>query len=74
VVLARALRLAADLPSALAAFQRARQSRVDDIRAQSIRQGEIIQAADPDGFGVRHSPSQNAGLFDYDPCTAPITV
>jgi salicylate hydroxylase len=74
IVLARALALAADLPSALAAFQRARQPRVDDIRAQSIRQGEIIQATDPDRFGVRHSPSQNAALFDYDPCSAPLTV
>ncbi len=74
VVLARALRLAADLPSGLTAFQRARQPRVDEIRAQSIRQGEIIQSADPDGFGVRRSPSQNAGLFDYNPCTVPITV
>jgi salicylate hydroxylase len=74
IVLARALALAADPPSALAAFQRARQPRVDDIRAQSIRQGEIIQATDPDGFGVRHSPSQNAALFDYDPCSAPLTV
>jgi salicylate hydroxylase len=74
VVLARALEHASDLPSGLTAFQRARQPRVDDIRAQSIRQGEIIQAADPDGFGVRHSPSQNSALFDYDPCTAPITV
>jgi salicylate hydroxylase len=74
IVLARALNLAAKLPAALAAFQRARQPRVDDIRAQSIRQGEIIQAADPDGLGMQQSPSQNAALFDYDPCTAPITV
>jgi salicylate hydroxylase len=74
VVLARALELAADLPGALAAFQRARQPRVDVVRAQSIRQGEIIQATDPDGPSVRHSPSQNTALFDYDPCTAPIAV
>jgi len=74
IVLARALEAAADPPSALAAFQRARQPRVDDIRAQSIRQGEIIQAADPDGFSVRQSPSQNTALFDYDPCTVPIAV
>jgi salicylate hydroxylase len=74
IVLARALGLAADTATALAAFQRTRQSRADDIRAQSIRQGEIIQAAHPDQLGVQRSPSQNAALFDYDPCTAPIVV
>jgi salicylate hydroxylase len=72
IVLARALTLAADVPSGLAAFQRSRQPRVDDIRAQSILQGEIIQAMDPDGFGVRHAPSQTSALYDYDPCTVPI--
>jgi salicylate hydroxylase len=74
IVLARALALTADVPIAFAAFQRARRQRVDDIRAQSIRQGEIIQADDPARSGVRQSPSQNTALFDYDPCTVPVTL
>jgi salicylate hydroxylase len=74
IVLARALELAADPAQGFAAFQRARQPRVDDIRTQSIRQGEIIQAADPDRFGLSQAPSQQTALFDYDPCTVPISV
>ncbi len=73
IVLARAL-AQADVPSALRAFQRARNDRVDDVRTRSIQQGEIIQAADPDRNSVSRSPSQSTPLFDYDPCTAPIPL
>ncbi len=72
VVLARALDVMPDMPSALNAYQSARLERVENVRVQSIRQGEIIQATDPDHYGLTHSPSQNASLFDYDPCTVPI--
>jgi salicylate hydroxylase len=74
IVLARALAVAGDLRSAFAAFQRARADRVDEVRSQSIRQGEIIQAADPDKASVMRSPSQNAALYDYDPCTAAVDL
>jgi salicylate hydroxylase len=72
IVLARALAAAADLHGACAAFQRARAERVEEVRLQSIEQGQIIQAADPDRTSLRRAPSQNAELFDYDPCTAAI--
>jgi salicylate hydroxylase len=74
VVLARALDATADFERAFAAFQNARIERVEAIRVQSIRQGEIIQASDPDRAGLSRSPSQNTVLYDYDPCTAPIHV
>ncbi len=74
IVLARALALAPDLASAFAAFQSARLERVETVRTQSIRQGEIIQAGDPAAHSVRTAPSQDAALFDYDPCTVPIAV
>ena len=74
VVLARALDVAPTIESALAAYQAARLERVENVRVQSIRQGEIIQATDPDRYGLTHSPSQNVNLFDYDPCTVPIHV
>jgi salicylate hydroxylase len=74
VMLARALSLTADPARAYAAFQRARTQRVETVRTQSIVQGQIIQASDPDRAGVARSPSQSADLFDYDPCTAPLHV
>jgi salicylate hydroxylase len=74
VVLRRALSQASTVESAFAAFERARLARVETVRTQSIQQGEIIQASDPDGPAVMRSPSQNVDLFTYDPCEAPIPV
>jgi salicylate hydroxylase len=72
IVLARALERGASLISALEAYRTARIDRVEDVRIRSIAQGEIVQAADPDGAGLGASPSQDPRLFDYDPCTVPI--
>jgi salicylate hydroxylase len=74
IVLARALTEASSFDRAFTAFERARLDRVETIRTQSIRQGQIIQANDPDRAGVGGSPSQNTTLFDYDPCTAPLAI
>jgi len=74
IVLARALNEASSIEPAFAAFEHARKPRVETVRTQSIVQGEIIQASDPDGAGVGRSPSQNTTLFDYDPCTAPLAI
>jgi salicylate hydroxylase len=74
IVLNRALAEAPTVESAFAAFQGARLDRVETVRTQTIRQGEIIQASDPDGPAVTRSPSQNTELFDYDPTTVPIHV
>ncbi len=74
IVLARALTQASGFRQAFAAYEGARLDRVETIRTQSIRQGEIIQASDPDRAGVGGSPSQNTTLFDYDPCTAPLAI
>jgi salicylate hydroxylase len=72
IVLARTLVSASDVPGAYQAFQRARRERVEEVRLQSIHQGNIIQAESPDRISVKRSPSQNRALFDYDPSTAPI--
>jgi salicylate hydroxylase len=74
VVLARALALTDDTNAALQGFQTARFERVETVRTQSILQGEIIQASDPDAKGVTASPSQRPDLFSYDPCEVPIHV
>jgi salicylate hydroxylase len=74
VVLARALDATPDVDRAFAAFQAARLDRVEAVRTQSIRQGEIIQASDPDRSALTRSPSQNTAIFDYDPCTVPLHV
>jgi salicylate hydroxylase len=72
VILARALDKVADPGRAFAAFQAARTERVEAVRDESIRQGKIIQTAEPDSQSVRRSPSQNPVIFDYDPNSAPI--
>jgi hypothetical protein len=59
---------------AYSAYERARLDRVETVRKQSMVQGEIIQASDPDRADVGRSPSQNSALFDYDPCTAPLAL
>jgi salicylate hydroxylase len=74
IVLARTLALTSHCDAAFSAFQRSRLDRVETVRTQSILQGEIIQASDPDAEGITASPSQNKDLFAYDPCKAPIHV
>jgi salicylate hydroxylase len=74
VVLARALAMTDDAKVAFAAFERARRDRVETVRTQTIRQGEIIQAGDPDRASLSRSPSQNVDIFAYDPCEAAIHV
>jgi salicylate hydroxylase len=74
VVLARALRATPDPAAAFAAFQRARLDRVEAVRSQSIRQGRILQTGEPDANEIGASPSQDATLFGYDPCDAPLGV
>jgi salicylate hydroxylase len=71
-VLARVPPAASDVAPALAAFQALRQARVEAVRVQTLRQGELIQAADPDHGDLGRSPSQDASLFDYDPCSVQI--
>jgi salicylate hydroxylase len=74
IVLSRGLAEASTVERAFAAFQGARFDRVETVRTQTIRQGEIIQASDPDAVAVTRSPSQNTDLFDYDPTTVPLHV
>lgn len=72
IVLARALAEHDDHTSALAGYEAARIDRVDAVRDKTIRQGEIIQATDPDNDDLASSPSQEAPLFDYDPVAVPV--
>jgi salicylate hydroxylase len=72
IVIARLLSLGLPVEAAFAAFQRARFERVEAVRSQSVLQGEIIQAADPDRAAMQAAPSGRAELFDYDPCSVPL--
>jgi salicylate hydroxylase len=72
IVLARVLARQPDFDAAFSAFQRARAARVEWVRSESVRQGEIIQASDPDRAEMTQAPSQSAGIFEYDPSTAPL--
>jgi salicylate hydroxylase len=73
IVLSRALDAAPNRRAAFTAFQNARVERVRHVREASIRQGEIIQASDPDRSSLAASPSQHNAIFDYDPLTAPLS-
>ena len=72
IVLARALALGRGLEAGFAIFQRSRAARVEAVRAASVSQGDIIQAADPDRAGLSNAPSQDPAIFDYDPGSAPL--
>ncbi len=72
IVLARALRLGLGVEAGFEVFWRSRAARVEMVRALSVRQGEIIQAGEPDRGGLTDAPSQNRALFAYDPATAPL--
>ncbi len=74
IVLSRVLAEASTAEGAFKRFQDARFHRVETVRTQSILQGEIIQASDPDAVAVTGSPSQNVDLFDYDPTRVPLHV
>jgi salicylate hydroxylase len=74
IILARVLANGFRDTGELRAFQRTRQSRVERVRVESIRQGEIIQSHDPEGAQLTTSPSQDRSVFDYDPFTAPIEL
>ncbi len=74
VVLARALKATGDVGAAFEAFQAARIPRVETVRTRTIEQGEIIQAAEPQGLSVTRSPSQDTRLFDYDPTTVALAL
>ena len=63
IVLARALSAFADTRQALAAYQAARLERVESVRVQSILQGQMIQAADPESGALKRSPAQDTRLF-----------
>jgi len=70
IVLAAALARGPDIEANFAAFQRARAERVEMVRSASVRQGEIIQARDPDRADMAMAPSQMSEIFDYDPLAA----
>jgi salicylate hydroxylase len=74
LVLARAFDLTDAPDAAFRAYQAARLERVERVRTQTIRQGQIIQATDPNRSTLAVSPSQDTGLFDYDPTTVPLHV
>jgi salicylate hydroxylase len=74
IVLARALALGRGLEAGFAIFQRSRAARVEAVRAASVSQGDIIQAADPDRAGLSSAPSQDPAIFDYDPGSAPLAA
>ncbi len=71
-ILGRALGEAKEWKDALATYERVRKPRTGEVYRQSQRQGELIQARDPDNFDAAAAPNANPRFFDYDPVTAPL--
>jgi salicylate hydroxylase len=70
VILARAL---VDYgPAGFARYEAARRPRTSRIHEQSVRQGALVQATDPDQFDAGAAPSHDPAHYAYDPVTAPI--
>ena len=74
VVLARSLAGATTIKQGLADLQAARIKRVETVRLQTIKQGEIIQGAAALEQDIARSPSQDSSLYDYDPAKAPLPI
>ena len=74
IVLGRAMGAHADPLAALAAYESTRKARATSIADASRRQGEALQAEDPDRFEGLETPLADRALFDYDPSTTPIEV
>ena len=69
VVLGRALGRHALPSKGLVAYEAARMRRTTAVAVASARQGELLQAQDPDHFDAIATPLADRTLFDYDPST-----
>lgn len=72
IVLGRMLQPGAAPEEGFAAFEACRRDRVEAVRTATLRQGEMIQSADPETAGLDQAPAADKSLFDYDPSGVPL--
>lgn len=72
IILGRMLNPGADVGEVFAAFETHRRPRVEAVRVATLRQGEMIQSADPETAGLDQAPAADKALFDYDPSGVPL--
>ena len=72
MILARAFQAESDPLDALARYEAARLSRTALLHANSVEQGELTQARDPDNYDHGAAPAADPAILGYDPVIAPI--
>ena len=66
-ILARAITDYEDAAEALQRYEAARRPRVAMIYRESVRQGEFVQAIDPERYADTPAPAHDPAIFDFDP-------
>jgi salicylate hydroxylase len=74
IVAARALTAVPRIETALETYHATRRERVERVRLASIRQGDMIQATGVSRGSIASAPANDAALFDFDPCRAPLLL
>ena len=72
MILARAFAGNGAVTTAYAAYEAARVPRTRVIHEQSVEQGRLTQARDPDSYDASMAPASDPAILAYDPVTAPI--
>jgi salicylate hydroxylase len=72
-ILVRALTEISDIANALQRFEAVRRPRTTLIYNETVRQGQLTQAIDPENYARAPAPAHNPLLFDYDPLTVDLS-
>lgn len=72
MILARAFAAEGDVAPAFARYEKARIARTAMVRAQSVEQGRLTQARDPDNYDATAAPATDPSIVGYDPVATPI--
>lgn len=72
VILARAFAAEADVKPAFARYEKARIERTAIVHAQSVEQGRLTHARDPDNHDATAAPATNDLIIGYAPVRVPI--
>lgn len=72
MILARAFAAEADVNPAFARYEKARIDRTAMVHAQSVEQGRLTKARDPDDYDATAAPATNDLIIGYAPVRMPI--
>ena len=72
-ILNLAISNSADCVSALQRYAATRLPRTTRIYHETVRQGQLVQASDPENYGSQSAPAHDSALFDYDPLSVDLS-